>query len=76
MKFEIESGVLAGLARTAGATLGGKNVAAWSNAFYLKADSENDELTIRSTNGTASCSGTWRARWKAERACLRRRTAS
>lgn len=54
MKFEIESGVLAGLARTAGATLGGKNVAAWSNAFYLKADSENNELTIRSTNGEQS----------------------
>ena len=54
MKFEIESGVLAGLARTAGATLGGKNVAAWSNAFYLKADAENNELTIRSTNGEQS----------------------
>lgn len=54
MKFEIESGVLAGLARTAGATLGGKNVAAWSNAFCLKSDSENNELTIRSTNGEQS----------------------
>ena len=54
MKFEIESGVLAGLARTAGATLGGKNVAAWSNAFYLKADAENNELTISSTNGEQS----------------------